>query len=831
MTLYTPPPAESLRIVRVFIASPSDLGPERRLAREAVDEVNRTVARPLGFHVDLIGWEDTLSAAGRPQEIINEELRTCQMFVGMLWAKWGTPPDTTGKHTSGFEEEFSLATQLYADAGEPYIRQFFKNVDESQLKDPGPELTKVLSFKKTIIDEKKILFDTFSSADEFAQKLRLCVADYIHRLEYRYREQGGDTGKKASDGAVNGGPPSPSPSDQGHPGRALEADFLRSLADRLVSSPSNIAAVEVARARNLAFVLGNSTNDEQTLQPHDANLIYRGRGGLELSPAEMSSLADAGLSAFQSENAPLWYWLADRLSALPEWLAYSAIVGPKGIRINAFKVMALLDHEIPEGGGINGRREFIAGWFSDSVDTRVKAAALEYLGVCGKLSDLEFIEAEIARGDVGTTKAALEAALVLLSRSSLQQAAEFAVDNSFDQLSPAILNPALEGLVVTPLETLLRAVEHRSDVVRARAIMELGAKALLSDSLMAKATQDPSSIVRVAAFNVMKERGGEISDEEAEAILIKESGSGGGLLSKAGADARSREALELHRRSKLRRLRFSDLEAKVDLSSASRAAYFILCERQFSTRGSELRAAVDNRFVEMFEGYKAALTQKYGLDASEALLEIIDQGKQHTIRSWMRQAIDAISVKGGKDDLPRIRKALEEDAADPRPSDIEFIGKYGNTNDVQLIAKLAQDYRAGGLSATLLSGSSLVRAGAAATLRIMKGRLQALLEMELPAAIKASVIAQSPRNQFSSLPEDMLLKLLKEDGDAIRKAASLKIIVDFSKAAARKILRDYILSDEYRYYNVVFWLDLIEALPIQQARGVATKVLPSVAGS
>ena len=69
--------AESVRIVRVFLASPGDLADERRLAGEAIEEVNRTVARPAGFQVDLLGWEDTLSAAGRPQEIINRDLRTC----------------------------------------------------------------------------------------------------------------------------------------------------------------------------------------------------------------------------------------------------------------------------------------------------------------------------------------------------------------------------------------------------------------------------------------------------------------------------------------------------------------------------------------------------------------------------------------------------------------------------------------------------------------------------------------------------------------------------------------------------------------------------------
>jgi len=183
MNFRTAVSSESIRVIRVFLASPSDLANERRAARAAIDEINRTVARPAGFHVDLIGWEDTLSTAGRPQEVINDGLQTCQMFIGMLWARWGTPPDRVGRFSSGFEEEFHLASERNVVDGEPHITLLFKDVESSKLADPGPELSKVVSFKQRIIDQKSILFDTFSDADGFAHKVRVSVADYINRIE------------------------------------------------------------------------------------------------------------------------------------------------------------------------------------------------------------------------------------------------------------------------------------------------------------------------------------------------------------------------------------------------------------------------------------------------------------------------------------------------------------------------------------------------------------------------------------------------------------------------------------------------------------------------
>jgi hypothetical protein len=63
------------KIVKVFLASPGDLSDERRAAKAAVDEVNGLFANEFGYHVELVGWEDTVSVFGRPQATINAELQ------------------------------------------------------------------------------------------------------------------------------------------------------------------------------------------------------------------------------------------------------------------------------------------------------------------------------------------------------------------------------------------------------------------------------------------------------------------------------------------------------------------------------------------------------------------------------------------------------------------------------------------------------------------------------------------------------------------------------------------------------------------------------------
>ena len=100
---------ETRDFIRVFLASPGDLTEERQAAKQVIDEVNEEWGEYLGSHVELVGWEDTVARFGRPQAIINGDLERCEVFVGMLWKRWGTPPGGESKYTSGFEEEFSIS--------------------------------------------------------------------------------------------------------------------------------------------------------------------------------------------------------------------------------------------------------------------------------------------------------------------------------------------------------------------------------------------------------------------------------------------------------------------------------------------------------------------------------------------------------------------------------------------------------------------------------------------------------------------------------------------------------------------------------------------------
>ena len=66
---------------------------------------------------------------GRAQGQINPDVRDCDVFVGILYRRWGTP---TGTFSSGFEEEFLIAEERFL-RGEPImILIYFKDPIEKR---------------------------------------------------------------------------------------------------------------------------------------------------------------------------------------------------------------------------------------------------------------------------------------------------------------------------------------------------------------------------------------------------------------------------------------------------------------------------------------------------------------------------------------------------------------------------------------------------------------------------------------------------------------------------------------------------------------------------
>ncbi|HXQ22243.1 MAG TPA: DUF4062 domain-containing protein, partial [Candidatus Acidoferrales bacterium] len=216
------------RVVRIFLASPSDVRPEREAARLVINEINRGIARHLGYTLHLYGWEDQSPGSGRPQSLINPRVDECDIFVGVLWKLWGQP---SGVYESGFSEEFHHARDRQRETKSPEIWLAFKRVDEAVQADAGPQLTQVLNFKREQISAREFLFREFKDVVGFERDLRSWLSEYI--LKFYFAQPSGETGPPTQS-AVDLQPPSRDVSASNVRQRPVPPDLTDS-AERIVS--------------------------------------------------------------------------------------------------------------------------------------------------------------------------------------------------------------------------------------------------------------------------------------------------------------------------------------------------------------------------------------------------------------------------------------------------------------------------------------------------------------------------------------------------------------------------------------------------------------------
>ncbi|PKP17215.1 MAG: hypothetical protein CVU05_15940 [Bacteroidetes bacterium HGW-Bacteroidetes-21] len=169
---------------KLFIASPSDLNEDRKAIDEVIHELNLTFGQQNNLVLELLKWE-THSAPGisekHPQELINKDIgSTYDLFIGLMWLKFGTPTSIAG---SGTEEEFYNAYCRFEEhPNSLQILFYFNNSLPKSLQDINPqELDKINNFKKKIGDEK-VLYWNYNTTEQLQSFLRIHIPKRILNL-------------------------------------------------------------------------------------------------------------------------------------------------------------------------------------------------------------------------------------------------------------------------------------------------------------------------------------------------------------------------------------------------------------------------------------------------------------------------------------------------------------------------------------------------------------------------------------------------------------------------------------------------------------------------
>ena len=94
-----------MRKIRVFVGSPGDVPQERNIVSTVVDELSRSVATFIPAQLEAVRWETHAwpDVGDDAQDVINREIGDYDVFVGLMWKRFGTP---TKRAKSGTGEEF-----------------------------------------------------------------------------------------------------------------------------------------------------------------------------------------------------------------------------------------------------------------------------------------------------------------------------------------------------------------------------------------------------------------------------------------------------------------------------------------------------------------------------------------------------------------------------------------------------------------------------------------------------------------------------------------------------------------------------------------------------
>lgn len=154
--------------LRVFVASSTDVQPERARTPQVIEQTNRLLDSQ-GVFLDLWRWETHalpgLSRTG-PQTLINPELDQADIVVLVVWNRIGP----------GTVEEYERTVQRWQTTGKPHLLGYFSQVPSVL------DTIEAVDDRKKVIEVRNKLWSqgvtqTYDSVDDFARLVQqhLCT--------------------------------------------------------------------------------------------------------------------------------------------------------------------------------------------------------------------------------------------------------------------------------------------------------------------------------------------------------------------------------------------------------------------------------------------------------------------------------------------------------------------------------------------------------------------------------------------------------------------------------------------------------------------------------
>ena len=779
-------------VLTVFIASPGDLPEERRVTREVADKVNRIIGSTLCWQIDVLGSEETLPGTGRPQEKINKDVaNTCDLFIGLLWKRWGS---STGKYSSGFEEEFECARKRHTEIGSPEIWLCFKKVERDQIEDAGPQLQRVLAFRETQINSKEVLFKEFLNTEEWKEKLEEWLLVYILRLNEELRKNSQiapEEGKSLPQETQSLSLPSVEQTEENENSGSTQLTELINFVNQSINNnelgvnPRGVETLDrfyIARLALLAKTWMSLRYSKELLSAHEINLLYQYKENLETTAQERILLLRTLIHDPYDVTAG-WYWfqdieLADLLLALG--------MGDKDAEIQKRALQLLELARICLTTDPSKRRNIRKIILMDESAT-VRKAGLAYLGTTGTIEDIPITDSALGDDDSSVRSEAVLARQSIIVRNDPNRALSEILDTQKTTF-PAIISQLEKQSNALDEQLLSRILQHQDSEFRAFAIRQLAQGDRISKEQLFDLLKDESTQVKKACYQTLVQQGTEIDLQQAKKDLK-------GILN---FSAIKHITLSVYKWFAPERL----LEEIDWFSFDSSVAYQVLAVDHFSIFAEQIRSDLNDSFKNLRQKSIEKLYAKYEKDYAEGWIDGFQEHDDFTRNRFIAAALAGLALHGESQDIHWGRLYLRKPDSDLQLEAVRIIERFGNDSDVAALIDIAK--KSYGELETLAANAALKLAPG------ISGAAKELLQTddsELVGLVIKSFCHEEKAEVFS-----VLEPLLGSKNTGIRSKVLVYFIKMCSKEELEQLLLRYLQRSSY-FYDVVCWLDRILYAP------------------
>lgn len=779
----------SRRTLTVFMGSPGDLPDERDAVQATILEMNRNLANPMGFHLDVVRWEDSAPGFGNPQDRINLELDRADLFIGMLHRKLGSRADPEGPDLTGFEIEFHRSIDRRKTTGAPEMMMLFRAVPPEFMRDIGPDLRKVLDFRDWLDRDKPLLYQTFDDVVDLEKQLRSYLSSWIHSLG------------RANVNAEAASVAEPVAEVEEASSDSLSATFSASGVKFLAQITEDnhragtLTPAETARLRLLGVIAHQMGNDDQTLGVHDANLLLSDCEPTLFGREEVDGLIASGLHHYRAKTVPLWTWLALKDPTLTPTLSDAALLQQHARRrVGALSALQFLGSDLK--GSLFDRATLIELIMQPSEDREVRAALLSYLGECGVNGDLSPLRTAHEDTSLGQADEVAVAILRILVRIHPKEAFRALLDLVPSSLPRSLVDDIFSTVDAVPESWLIEAFGHRSALVRVAALR--ASERLTADRARwsLSLTRDDDPDVRAAAVASLEASGEILSPEDVRNILIRSTRAGNALLWNWGRTKAETGAVQWRTYRRLAIGRWNEAQKRSEVSRDRDADAML-----------DLAGANEN-----LEVLRGVLDKKGETDPAAEVMKGSDGAKPLTADESValyQRALDRLARHIDAKDLSRIRDAFRNSNIELPETAYRFLAMRGSWLDAELIIR-ASGERRGTEPLTLLSISDRkeeYRWAAHALIALAGGDWKRLLALRPDSGVFSRLILAPPRKAWAQLGDEILLGALSHADDMARELAALRCVRDLPIKQIKALAAKFQELPGHRYYSTIHWLD------------------------